>query len=180
MRCGLLITKISVDLLFFELLFSGYCRLLELVLLILFLVAMISLSPRFCMKWSSCCIDVTSLSSKLSSHLPTLFLDRYSLSKSSLGCNALCIVINFLVLWSICFRPSLVHFKNGPEYITRKTAQVFIHLIRFLLNSFVSGSSLGFFRYSFLIFLFISPCLIVLASDIPNYLYFFFSPTLLI
>ena len=28
---------------------------------------------------------------------------------------------------------SLVHFKNGPEYLTRGTVQVFIFLTRFLL-----------------------------------------------
>ena len=36
---------------------------------------------------------------------------------SSLGCNALCMVISFLVLWSICLSSSLVQFKNGPEYL---------------------------------------------------------------
>ena len=41
------------------------------------------------------------------------------LSTSSLGCKALCIVIRFLVLWSICLSFSFVHFKNGPEYLTR-------------------------------------------------------------
>ena len=44
-------------------------------------------------------------------------------------------VISFLVLWSICLSSSLVHFRKGPEYLTRGTAQVFIPLIRFLLES---------------------------------------------
>ena len=30
----------------------------------------------------------------------------------------ICIVISFLVLWSICLSSSLVHFKNGPEYLS--------------------------------------------------------------
>ena len=38
------------------------------------------------------------LSSMLASRLPPSFLDTYSLSTSSLGCNALCMVIIFLVL----------------------------------------------------------------------------------
>ena len=55
----------------------------------------------------------------LVSPLPPFFLDSYSLSRSSLGCKALCNVISFLVLWSICWSSSLVHFKNGPKNLTR-------------------------------------------------------------
>ena len=40
-----------------------------------------------------------------------------SLSTSSLGCNALCMVINFFVLWSICLNSSLVHFKRAPNIL---------------------------------------------------------------
>ena len=49
-------------------------------------------------------------------------------------------VISFLDLCSICLSSSLVHFKKGPEYLTRDTAQVFIPEIRILLDSFVSSS----------------------------------------
>ena len=66
------------------------------------------------------------------------FLDTYSLPMSYLGCKALCIVINFLVLWSFCLSSSLVRFKNDPEYITRGTAQVSIPLMWFLLRNLVS------------------------------------------
>ena len=57
--------------------------------------------------------------------------------------------LSFLLLWSICWSSSLVHFKNGPGYITRGTAQVFILLMRYSL-----GSSCFFvlLRYSFLNF----------------------------
>ena len=58
-------------------------------------------------------------------------------------------VITFHVLWFICLSFSLVHFKNGPEYLTRSTAQVFIPLIRFLQHSFVSSSFLDLLRCSF-------------------------------
>ena len=44
---------------------------------------------------------------------PPSFLDTYSLSTSSLGCNALWMFINFLVLWSICLSSSLVHYRNS-------------------------------------------------------------------
>ena len=36
-------------------------------------------------------------------------------------------VISFLVLWSIC--STQIDFKNGPDYLLRGTAQVFIPLI---------------------------------------------------
>ena len=90
----------------------------------------------------------------LVSPFATSFFDIYSLSMSSLGCKALFMVISFLVLWLICLSSSLVHFKNGLEYLTRGTAQVFIPLIRFLLHSFVSSTFLVLLRYSFFNFFF--------------------------
>ena len=126
--------------------------------------------PCFSMSSSSRCIDVSTLSSMLTSHLPPSFLDTYSLQTSFLGCNALYLVIGFLVLRSICLSSSLIHFKKGPEYLTKDTAQIFIHLIRFLQDSFVWSSFLVLLRYCFLIFSFISSCLMVLASKIPEYL----------
>ena len=67
-------------------------------------------------------MDVSTLSSTLASPLPHSFLGTYSLSTSSLGCNALCMVISFLVLWSIYLSSSLVHLRKGPGYLTRGTA----------------------------------------------------------
>ena len=98
-------------------------------------------------------------------------------STSFLWCNVLCMVISFLVLWSICLSSSLIHIKKVPEYLTGGTAQVFIPLIRFLQHSFVSSSFLVLLRYSFLIFSFISTCLMVSASKMPKYLYVSFSPS---
>ena len=98
--------------------------------------------------------------------LSPFLLETYNLSTSSLGCNAPCIVISFLVLWSICLSSSLVHLRKGPEYLTSVTAQVFIPLTRFLLESFVSSSFLVLLRYSFWILSFISTCLMVSASII--------------
>ena len=102
------------------------------VSLVLFLVAVIRLPARFSMSSSSRCIDVPTLSSMLVSHFPPTLLDTYCLSTSPQGCNALCMVVSFLVLWSICLS-SLVHFKNGPEYLTRGTVRLFIPLTKFLL-----------------------------------------------
>ena len=63
--------------------------------------------------------------------------------------------------WSLVylfFSPfALVHFKKGPEYLSKQTGQVFIPLIRFLQDSFVSSSFLVPLRYSFLIFFISSP-----------------------
>ena len=61
---------------------------------------------------------------------------------SFLGCKALCIIMSFFVLWSICWGSSMGHFKNIHEYLTRGTAQVFIPLMGFLLRSLVSSSFL--------------------------------------
>ena len=68
------------------------------------------------------------------------FFDAYSLSISSHEGIAVCIVINFLVLGSIYLSSSIVHFKNDPEYLTWGTVQVFIPLMRFLMQSLVSRS----------------------------------------
>ena len=83
----------------------------------------------------------------------------------------------FSCFWSICSSSSLVNFKNGPDYLTWSTAQVFIPSIRFLLYSFVSRSFLVLLRYSFLIFSFIFACLMVSASKMPKYLWVSFSPS---
>ena len=89
-------------------------------------------------------------------------------------------VISFLVLWSICLSSSRVHLRKGPEYLTSGTCQVFIHVMRFLLESFVSTSFLVLLRYSFRIKSFICTCLMVLASKIPKYLKVSFSSSVLI
>ena len=64
-----------------------------------------------CPFWNSL-RDVLSMYRRYSQWWPsplTPFLDTYSLSTTYLECKALCIVMNFLILWSICFS-SLVHF----------------------------------------------------------------------
>ena len=112
--------------------------------------------------------------------LPPSFLDTYSLSTLSLGCSALCMVISFLVLWSICLSSSRVHLRKAPEYLSSGTAQVFIPLMRFLLGSFVWSSFRVLLRYSFRIMSFICTCLMVSASKITKYLEVSFSSSVLI
>ena len=134
---------------------SHFCFLVISVLLILVssvlsLEVVISLSPHFYMWSSSRCINASTLASIMVSLLPPSFLDTYSLSTSSLGCNAVCMVISFLMIWSICFF-SLINFKNGPEYLTKGTALVFISFIGFQLYSFVSSRFLVLLRFSFII-----------------------------
>ena len=73
---------------------------------------------------------------------------------SSLGCKALSMVISFLIC-SICLSSSVVHFKNCLMYLTRVTAQVFTHFLRFLPYSLFSSvffllrqSSIFFFHFN--------------------------------
>ena len=68
------------------------------------------------------------------------FFYTYSLSTSSLGGKARYIIMSFLVLWSICWSSSLIHFKNGPEYLSSGIAKVFISLMKFPRYSLVSNS----------------------------------------
>ena len=103
-------------------LFSSYFFLLILVWSVLFLVAVINLPLRLSTKYSSRCIKALTLSSMLVSPLPTSFLNTYSLSTSSLGWKALCIVIS-LLFWSICLCSSLATFKNRSEFHTWVTVR---------------------------------------------------------
>ena len=153
--------------------------LLIMVLFVLFLVAVVSLFLLFFMLSLGRRIVVSTLFSMLVSPLSSFF-DAYSLSMSFNKCKALCIIISFLVLWSICWSSSLVHFKNGPEDHTRRTAQVFIPLMRFLPYSLASCSFPVLLGYSFKILSFLPACLMVSASNIPEYLSVFFSPSVLI
>ena len=104
------------------------------------------------------------------------FLDTYSLFISSLGCKALCIVIRLLVLLSISWKFSLVHFKNDPEYLTRCLSLWwdFCNIVWFRV----------FFSFSwdilFLDFSFVSTCLMASASNILKYLWVFFPLSVLI
>ena len=108
-------------------------------------------SPPSCfsIKSSSRSIDASTLSSMVSNPLYLSFLDTYSQSMSFLRCNGhqfSCSLVHLLKFFS-------GPFEKESEYLTRCTAQVFIPLIRFLLDSFVSSSFLVLPIYSLLIIL---------------------------
>ena len=63
-------------------------------------------------------------------------------------------LLDGVLLLSIGWSSSLVHFKNYPAYLTRGTGQVFIPLMRFLLYRFASKSFLVNLRDSFLFLFF--------------------------
>ena len=65
-------------------------------------------------------------------------------------------------------------------YLTRGNAQIFIPLMRFLLQSLFLRSFLVHLKYSFLIFSFIFTYLMQSAFSIPSYLQFSFSPSIMI
>ena len=109
-------------------------------------IAAISLSLLLIVYSSSVLFIYTFLKASKSS---SSFFSWYKLSMSSFGWKVLCIVSNFLVLWSICLSSSLIHFKNGPGYLTRETTQVFIPFIRFPQQNFVSISFLIILRFSY-------------------------------
>ena len=170
--------EISMQLFLFQFSFSNYCcsvyTCFDCVVCghynqYLFALFIYSLSHR---------INESKLSWILASPLPPYFLDIRSLSTSYLVCKALCIFIYFLSLGYIFGRSSFVLFKNGPEYFTRRTVQVFIRLPRFLQNSLFSNWFLVHPRYSFFLsspLLWLSPLQIF-----PNTCKFFFSLRVLI
>ena len=88
--------------------------LLLLVLSVLFLVAIISFPLRFFMYR---CIDAILKAFKS----PPTFLIHAVYVRHLWYVKPYNIVMSFLVLGSICWS-SLVHFKNGPEYLTRRTS----------------------------------------------------------
>ena len=96
----------------------------------------------------------------LASLLPTSILDTYSMSMLSLECKALYIFTNFLVLRIIFLSLSLFHFQDAPEYLTRRTVEVLISLMRFQLQSFCFREIFSFIRgsLSFFFFCFIWWC----------------------
>ena len=107
--------------------------------------------------------------------LPLSFLDTYSISTSSLGGNALCMVISFLVLWSTCLSSSLLYFKKSPEYLKRNTALVFTRMTSFLLHSFVSSNFvvlLGYYLEFCLSFPFVWWCQPPRLPSICRFLFF--------
>ena len=62
--------------------------------------------------------------SQLINPFTPISLLRYTLSKSVWGCKAPCIIINFLVILSKLFNPSVFYFRIPAPYLITKTTQV--------------------------------------------------------
>ena len=76
------------------------------------------------------------------------FRDTLNIPISSCSRKALRFVIHFPALRFICLNLSLIHFKKGPEYLTRKAVQVFIPWMRLRkIFIFFSGVLLSFFFF---------------------------------
>ena len=89
-------------------------------------------------------------------------------------CKVLYIVINFLVIGYICLSSLRVHFKNGLVNFTKGTAQVFIHMMNFLLQGLVARSFLVLLRFFLILFLFVWWCPLPKFSSICNLLSLWF------
>ena len=132
---------------------SPFCVLVISVLLmhvlsVLFLMNVISFPLRL-----NHYIDASTLSWMLKRLRSPSFLDTYNLSVSFLRCKTISIIMTFFCSLVYLFMFS-VHFKCVPEYFTTGIAQVFIHSMKFLLSSMISGSFIVLVRYSFIYFLF--------------------------
>ena len=84
-----------------------------------------------------------------------------------------------IVLLSFDLSSSFVQFNNGPDYLTRGTAQVFIPSMRFQLKNLVSRSFPFLLKYIFS-FMLVGWCSLSLFSSTCNvsflqvFLFFFF------
>ena len=102
-------------------------------------------------------------------HFP-LFLDTYSLLTSSLGCKVLCIVMGFLVLWSIFWSSSLNHFKHcilrEGQHRCLSLWRNFCNILWFRVVFFFSRVTVFFFNFFFSM----SSSLMVLAFNVSKFL----------
>ena len=78
-------------------------------------------------------------------------------------------VISFLALWSICLSYSLVHFKNGPEYLTSGDSPGIypfnkVPAIEFCLEQFSGSSEIFFFNFFFYFLISITITILLLAN----------------
>ena len=153
--------EISIGLGFFTILFPSYfCSVDLYVVCIVSGYCNLSFFSLFYVVFESSYWSIDAIFNASELSFSFFFLDTYSLSTSFLGCMAFCILLSFLVLWSVCWSSSFFHFKNDSGHLTRRKAQVFIPLMRILLQILVSRSFLVR-QGLFFIFHFISTCLMV-------------------
>ena len=113
-----------------------------------------------CMKSSSPHVDASTLSSMLASPLPPSFLDIYSLSMSSHGYKAFRIMsfLSFDLFLEIL--PASI--QKRPRVSYKRTAQMFVPLIKFSLQSLLSRNFVVCLWFSsfFFFFFFLSAPLV--------------------
>ena len=96
--------------------FSRHCCSVDPCVLSVLLVAVIRLSGYISVLCSRRYINVSTLSSILTCPLPASLLDT-CMSISPLGCMVLCIVISFLVIWSIHWSSVLSTLRMVPSIL---------------------------------------------------------------
>ena len=116
----------------------------------------------------------------LASLVPPFFLDTYTLSTSSLGCNALWLVISFLLLCSNCLSSSLVHLKKESRITFERYSPSIYSFDEVSSREFCLEYFLVLLKYSFWILSFICTFFMVSASKMTKHLYVSFSPSVLI
>ena len=120
----------SVHLLFFPFWFSSCCFSVDYCVLCVvscrcnqFFLALFFFFSFSCCLW----VVLSTLSSNLACPLSPSFIDTYSLSKSSVGCKVLWIVMNFLVLWSIWWSSSY-YFTPLRVFHTRTLFSILVYV----------------------------------------------------
>ena len=121
------------------------------------------LFSRFCCPWLQqlvfpCLVFAYSstlriIASSVPASLLSSFLDTCCLLMSFLWCKALCIVLNFIVLWFIFLNYSFIHFKNWSRVSYKRD---YPGIFPFILPNLIFRSCLFLLGNSFLIFPLIS------------------------
>ena len=111
-----------------------------LMLSVFLVVAVISFSLPFLMKCSSPRIEGSMISPMLPIPLPLFFRHTEWLDITCLRCKTLCILITFLVLYSICLSSALVHLRMVPCSLLEGLPRCF----RF---DVISAADLGFEKF---------------------------------
>ena len=134
--------ELSIQLLFFQFFSSRFCDYCFILFvfesILLLLAAVISLSLLFFVYSLTPWIIVSVQSSTLVSYLLPFFLDASTVISQVPGFGN-----HHQFLYPLVHLSSfLVHFQKGQKYFPRSSAQVFIPLMRFLLQSLISRSFL--------------------------------------
>ena len=97
------------------------------VLMFPMLLPAVVINLSLCFSLCSRCVDAFTQSSMMAIPFLVSFL-AHIVCLSSLGFKALCIVNNFLIIWSICLFFACT-FKENSKYLTKWISQLFIPFI---------------------------------------------------